>query len=759
MINLNQPYSPELFQEILTSLFGDAIKIFDHSRDINPKRYWKYITRMDRIGECSDLEVHFYIVEQSSLSDPRVSVTKEIFQTLADAGHRRAIVAIHNTESDIWRLSLVTMTLDVDEKDRIVRHYTDARRFSFLLGNGEKTRTPEQQLTKRVESFEELFAVFDVEVVRKEFFDNYLELYLRLYQEVAWDESFTQNLKNQKIDLVTFTKTLLGKIVFLYFIQKKWWLGVQKDGIYWRDGNKDFMRWLWDDFVKNDGKTVWEKTGFFYNDYLEHLFYEWLNKDNRDNDDLNEYFNFKVPYLNGWLFKRDYENWNTNQSYISNDIFSNTDKSGILDIFDMYNFTIDEDDLYDKEVAVDPEMLGKIFEKMISISSDNIDEILSEYNKNTDSKRKKKVVVDNVLNKKLGAFYTPREIVHYMTKESLIAYLLNNLKWKREENEEKIWKLFEFKERFLQWDQITHGEYKEEFESVYDIICAVDTLLSKVKILDPAIGSGAFPMGLLHEISTLRYYIYEIFYKYLDVSLRSAKNTIWREDIQIQGFPIDFWEAIDEYSDESGNISMYKIKREVIQNNIYGVDISAGAIEIARLRFWLSLVVDEEIPEPLPNFEFKFVCANTLIPLEESHQQSIEKEINLDTLKNYMSKFYNAQTNKDKDEWKKRIEKFLWIEKRREMSLEIVDLKSNRTKQLETYEPFNPNHSAEFFDPSLMMGNGKFDIVIGNPPYWWSLSKKDSDFFSNNYEISEYKIDTYSLFIEKWINYYSINEL
>ena len=184
-----------------------------------------------------------------------------------------------------------------------------------------------------------------------------------------------------------------------------------------------------------------------------------------------------------------------------------------------------------------------------------------------------------------------------MTKESIIAYLLNNLKGKKEENEEKIRILFDLKEKFL----VTKSEITEEvFDKIANIIEEIDVLLKKVKILDPAIGSGAFPMGILHEISSIRYYIYEVFYETFRI------NT-------------------DEFKDSHGKISMYKIKRNIIGNNIYGVDISAGAIDIARLRFWLSLVVDEEIPEPLPNFEFKFVCANTLIPLaEESNQKNLE---------------------------------------------------------------------------------------------------------------------------------------
>jgi adenine-specific DNA-methyltransferase len=132
-------------------------------------------------------------------------------------------------------------------------------------------------------------------------------------------------------------------------------------------------------------------------------------------------------------------------------------------------------------------MLGKIFEKMISISSENIDSILEEYNKNESSGKKKKLEIDNILNKKLGAFYTPREIVHYMTKESLIAYLVNNLKGKKEENEEKIRQLFDFKEQFLLNEQILHKEQKEIFIKLSNSIYEVDEILKKVKVLDPAI--------------------------------------------------------------------------------------------------------------------------------------------------------------------------------------------------------------------------------------------------------------------------------
>jgi hypothetical protein len=228
---------------------------------------------------------------------------------------------------------------------------------------------------------------------------------------------------------------------------------------------------------------------------------------------------------------------------------------------------------------VDPEMLGKIFEKLISVSKDNIWEIVEKY---TNSKGKK-VEVDNILNKQLWAFYTPRKVVHYIAKESLIAYLVNNLRWTKEEKEKKIKNLFEFKEKYLkEEDKVLQEEekkvkFEKEFWEIKEIAFDVFDSLEKIKVLDPAVWSGAFPMWILHEISTLKYYIIDVF-----------KNRL----------------RLGE------KIEMYKIKKYIIQNNIFWVDIAPWAIDIARLRFWLSLVVDEENPETLPNFEFKFVSAN-----------------------------------------------------------------------------------------------------------------------------------------------------
>lgn len=706
-------------------LFWDALKENIEPLGINRKTNFFEDSECFSLWEIQlDKKVSILEMKQKSKNDPRITLTRDAFKIMEDKGMREALVVFYSADSTSWRFSLLTLKKTWWEKE-----ISDPKRYSFLLWVWEKTKTPEKYLSKQIIDFSDLVSRFDVEVVRKEFFNHYLTLYIKLYKAIQADTEFVKLLKSQKVDLVSFTKNLLWKIIFLYFIQKKWWLWVEKWGEFWKDGDRDFMRNLFEDF-KSKKLQIWENTDFFYNDCLEHLFYEGLNKDNRQEDDVSNYFNFRVPYLNGWLFKKDYENWNINKSILSNEVFSNG-KDGILDIFDTYNFTIDEDDLYDSDIAVDPEMLGRIFEKMISISSDNIDEIVAIYDD------KNKVEIDKELNKKFWAFYTPREIVHYMTKESIIAYLVNNLSGKKEEKEEKIRLLFDYKDQYLTaWD-IRQSEFSTSFEALWDIIEDVDSALSKVKILDPAVGSGAFPMGILHEVSTIRFYIYDVFYRAFNLESRLADYLIEEK------------------------VSMYKIKREIIQNNIYWVDIEPWAIDIARLRFWLSLVVDEEQPEPLPNFEFKFVCANTLIPLaevEEQTQMQLEdtKELNVETLRKYMVEYYNTQKNKEKEDMqgqiKGRIEKFLWIGKN--TSMDLFNTKSERTKQLETYHPFEKNHSASFFDPSLMMGNSKFDIVIGNPPYVssWNMWDDLKKFYVQNYQTAVWHYDLYVLFFEVGIN-------
>lgn len=715
-----------LRNDFLKEKFSEQIEETDLAKKIN-SRFFSKITKLWTALDLDNLIV--LEIEHKSKNDARIGLTKDIFKLLRQYElewiiRQHALVILTNPDSpDLYRLSLLTTTYN----DKFEEKLSNPKRFSYLLWVWEKVKTANDFLFEKwnIKDFNDLENRFKVEVVRENFFNDYLNLYIRLYKSIVEAKDFHELLLKNNVDVVSFTKNLLWKIVFLYFIQKKWWFKNKETWIW----DNLFFKNIWDDFNNKWEKNSIEKKNYFYNDYLEYIFYEWLNIENRDSD-FSKKFWWEIPYLNWWLFKEDYPNWKENIAKISNDVFSNEKENWILDIFNLYNFTIDEDDLYDKEVAIDPEMLWKIFEKMISVDSKNIWKIVETYNEKSSKKRGEFITMDienwNVWNnnKKLWAFYTPREIVHYMTKESLINYLINNLDWKKEDKEKKVRDLFDFKDKYLTDNDLSIEKIKNDFENVLSIVLDVNKKLKEVKILDPAIGSGAFPMWILHEISTLRYYIYDVL----------IKNVLWQKDYKN---------------------SMYDIKKEIIENNIYWVDIDPGAIDIARLRFWLSLIVDEETPEPLPNFEFKFVCANTLLPIEKEEKQLdmewyIKDEAKLETLKKYKWEYFNISDKEKKEALKNRIRNYTALNNQQEFWY----IPSKRAFQFnEFWSNFdNPKHSHSFFDPSLMMSEWRgFDIVIWNPPYIRHEDIKElKPLLKDYYTTYSWTSDLYCYFYEKW---------
>ena len=708
----DKPYKRQEFLNLLqTKMFPTFTRNEQHLD------FWKTTAYFVKDGIYQlwtvDLDQKIYVleVEQKSSNDPRITLTKDAFKILEYHWIDHAIIIFHCKDTSSYRLSLLTVSYENWEKTT-----SSYKRFSYILWPNEKVKTPERELLHPIKDYEDLRNRFKVEVVRDQFFDEYLELFVRLYKAIQNDKPFVELIEAQNVDVVSFTKNLLWKIIFLYFIQQKWWLWLWRNTTTkYGEWNKNFMRIMWDNFKKWESMST-EKTWYFYNDYLEWLFFAWLNIDRRDNDDWFPNLQMKVPYLNWWLFKEEYTWWESYVTKIDNNIFSNYDEKWddadwILDIFDRYNFTIDEDSLYDRDIAVDPEMLGRIFEKMISISSDNIKDVVEIYDNKT---KNSKIDFWKELNKRLWAFYTPREIVHYMTKECLITYLHNYTN----ESVESIEKLMELKESFLlDKDTLDNTWFTDQF------INKIDNALKNIKVLDPAVWSWAFPMWLLHEISSLRYYIYWAF----------SKN---------------FWTNI-EYKNDNWKISMYKIKKDIILNNIYWIDIDPWAIDIAKLRFWLSLVVDEQNPEPLPNFEFKFVCANSLIPLSSSWNKdlfAVKDEPKLETLKKYKRDYYNATTKQAKKDIKNKILEYTKIEK-----WLFSNPTLRETQIAEFWANFdNPKHSHSFFDPSLMLSERRnFDIIIGNPPYleFSEIKDKDPNFsFYKEYYGVDYKFNLYSMF-------------
>ena len=643
-----------------------------------------------------------------------------------DAG---AFMFCYRKTESVLRFSYVSESWNFAEDGTYQKESTDTKRYTYLLGEGHRSRTAIQQfeeLKKSDLNLKALTKAFSVEAVSKMFFDEYKKNYEDIIQFITgkrmvkvankWEEQ----VKNEPCEAIMqefahfpdpeksvrdYVKKLMGRLVFLQFLQKKGWLGV-KNG-EWGSGDAEFLQTLYKNCDDKD---------HFVDNVLEELF----NELNTEHD--VEASHFKVPYLNGGLFEReatDETEFPLPAKYMQQ----------MLDFFASYNFTIDENDPDDAEVGVDPEMLGRIFENLLEDNKDK------------------------------GAFYTPKEIVTYMCRESLIAYLQTDI------DDEEI------KEAIRQF--VTTHEKNDKLPS------DTDQKLKDVKICDPAIGSGAFPMGLLKE-------------------LFQCRTTL---------------EGIEQSK-------AAEIKKHIIQNNIYGVDIERGAVDIARLRFWLSLIVDEENPQALPNLDYKIVEGNSLITTFDGQYIDLEKGkgesryrpslINIQKEKKLLQeeqKLFFTLTGDEKYrseiEIKKHILNTIWYQldyekqswqkatigqgalfgaietkgKKKNVA-QIVEFTSERQEVLDKCETLlgilnDENKSLQersavtipffewrtvFSDVFENESNGGFDIVIGNPPYVEAKKLKYiASTLKNKYTVYSGTADLSIYFVELGYNILSTN--
>ena len=555
----NSDYEEDKYGGFVKELFKKIdIRIKDKSVYIS-KQYKDFVSEIKKIGGYEDekgdrIEVLAIKLKRATSRDrARVMQRNFIASWLSNMDMDAGLVAFYGDEPEDWRLSFVKVDYEVVEGKRGVRAkrtFSAARRHSFLVGKNEPNHTCAKQfltlLTKdELPLLSDIEEVFSIENVTKEFFEKYKELFLKVKEEL--DSIIEKNSKvrtefeEKGISTVDFSKKLLGQIVFLYFLQKKGWLGVEK-GEEWGRGPKKFLTELY------KGKYCDYKN--FFNDVLEPLFYEALSNPKRhEKDDFYGPLNCKIPFLNGGLFEamNDYD-WVATDILIDNSIFKD-----ILDTFDTFNFTVKEDEPLEKEVAVDPEMLGKVFENLLEVKD-----------------RKSK-----------GAFYTPREIVHYMCQQSLINYLETNSGLPRKDIGKFITQSDVILDSLIREKEFNSEGRVKVPESIEKNYRELDRLLADIKVVDPAVGSGAFPVGMLNEIVKAR----NVLSLFFDKSEREKRTT-------------------------------YNLKRETIENSLYGVDIDSSAVEIAKLRFWLSLIVDEEDMrniKPLPNLDHKIMCGNSLL--------------------------------------------------------------------------------------------------------------------------------------------------
>jgi len=694
-----------------------------------PDAYKPYVSTLDRIGKYQDgdgnkidlLVVH--LKKKTSLERARTMQRNFIAWylngsrggVLKDA----ALAAFVSPNEEDWRFSLVKMDYKFEEtptgKVKIKEEFTPARRWSFLVGKNENSHTAQSRLIpilqddKNNPTLAELEEAFNIEKVTKEFFEKYRDLFLRtkemLDEVVSKDIHIKADFEVKGVNAIDFTKKLLGQIVFLYFLQKKGWFGVARDAD-WGTGTKHFLRELF------DGRH--SAYNNFFNDILEPLFYEALRIDRNHDDGYYSRFNCKIPFLNGGLFDpiNNYD-WVHTDIILPNELFSNAIKTkegdtgnGILDIFDRYNFTVKEDEPLEKEVAVDPEMLGKVFENLLEVKD-----------------RKSK-----------GTYYTPREIVHYMCRQSLINYLyttLNDVPVSYEKLGEE--QTFIFKDAgkkpqldltiehrtspvILKEDIETLIKYGEQVgeneatveargretdrysyklsESIRQRAGLIDKKLADIKVCDPAIGSGAFPVGMMSEIAKTR--------NVLSVFIKEP------------------------------NRSIYNFKRECIEKSLYGVDIDPGAVEIAKLRLWLSLVVDEEDIKqikPLPNLDYKIVCGNSLLGVEKN----LFNDVLFKELEHIKPLLFNETNPTKKQEYKNQID----------------DLISRITDGHKEFD-FEVYFSEVFHEKE------GFDVVIANPPYIQIQSfsgRPEQDAWKRqNYATYVKTGDVYCMFYEQGFN-------
>ena len=595
-----------------------------------------------------ELGFFYYEMEDGSVLRRKVGL-RNLIRPYLGYGFDAAL-AVFNDGTN-WRLSLIC---DLKEDA------TSTKRFTYVFGD-EKAfyKTPIlrfESLRTKANEFLEIKKAFSVEALSDDFFDEYRKQYAEFVKFLTgkeyvkkgkkWVEQetgepdaqyFTSFKKDDKL-VRDYIKKMMGRIVFLYFLQSKGWLA----------GNLHYMHDLFYDASD-------EVKGDFLDKVLEPMFFGLLNTKPEDRScaPLVNGVGVKyipnadeIPYLNGGLFQQ--EKIDEVDSVFPAGMFQS-----LFDFFDSYNFTIDENDPNDAEVGVDPEMLGKIFENLLEDNKDK------------------------------GAFYTPKEIVRYMCQESLTAYLQTGIDDA------------EVKEHIANF--VKTNDVEELGGASSELAMSLDQKLIDVKICDPAIGSGAFPMGLLRELYACRKSI-----------------EIFEED-----------NAAD-------------IKRHIIQNNIYGVDIEKGAVDIARLRFWLALIIDEKEPMPLPNLDFKIMQGNSLL---ESY-----KGVDLDVTSKKLKTGKDTKKTRgvlslsfEEADVQKTIQDLV----KSYFSITDHTLRAQRRQQIDKYVKdyinicAEGNHEVQDAVDKLEIPNdqfflwhtyfadvfeqGGFDIVIGNPPYGVSI--------------------------------------
>ena len=789
-MEFNKAYNRQEFVSFLRNNFlpEDFVPLVE---DVPLATATKYTTTATKLGTCDSLDLVVYEVRHTSRHDARVALSKEAFRLLADEMQERALVAfVPEDNAANYRFSFIEISFGLKDETHIMRTYSNPHRYSFLLGEGIAYYTPNKYLNEkgRVVDDDDLRARFSVETLTQDFYRELSDWYAWAIKIIR----FPNDIKNEKDDDKYNHESairLITRLIFVWFLKQRHLI---PDEFFDQE-------YIANNLIENfcphqkDGLFGFKShESVYYKAILQNLFFAMLNspitkegstkpterrfrngRGDYDNNKLMRYeryflnpqlfvdlANSTVPFLNGGLFDclddKDkgiyYDGFSDRKEVGSKLIFpdylffgeeagKNIDLSefygdkrkkrvsarGIIDILKRYNFTVEENTPFDKEVSLDPELLGKVFENL-----------LAAYNPETQSTARKQT----------GSFYTPREIVQYMVDESLVAHVKRIV---GEDIEPEFRRLLQYTDDPV---DLSPEQRKSIMQSLYEC-----------RILDPACGSGAFPMGMLQQMVHIlgRIDPENVEWKKMMMDLAVGETT--------EAFQADSKEErqelladIERSFDENINRPDYARKLYLIEHCIYGVDIQPIAIQISKLRFFISLVVDQHTNNdpadnfgirPLPNLEAKFVAANTLIGLAKKDATLFDTDAIKEkeqALKLAKHKIFSAKTIRTKRKYRQLV---------KDLRHELANMMEKtgavgceEARQLASWDMFDQNASSSFFDPQWMFDVKEgFDIVIANPPYVLLQNSDISIETQNNlketYCVAQYKVDLYHLFIER----------
>lgn len=539
IFNNDYPGTEHFIADVIEPIFGNEIEYINDDlaerESYAEKAKNAGLKHIKYIGDLTDKNYSAYdialldvtLADSHNIERSRVNIQQLIRAIIAKRKHLMIVFHYEDVSDKQWRFSYAY-------RADTLRESTSAKRYTYVFGRGYRGRTAAERfdvLAKSPRNDEDFEKAFSVAALSDEFFDKYRDIYADFVQYITgkryekiknkWEEvkkeepntEIFSQFNNDDKRVRDYIKKMLGRLTFLCFLQRKGWM----------NNDREFLQDLYQSSPIQDD---------FLDAVLEPLFFGVLNTPTEYREEIfvKNGWNIElvdawkdIPYLNGGLFEQTREDKLTVK-------FPKKLFQELFKFLGEYNFTIDENDPDDAEVGIDPEMLGRVFESLL------------EDNKNK------------------GAFYTPKEIVQYMCRQSIIEYLKTHTAESLHSDIEDL----------INKGLVNHAlQNKDNARTLYK-------LLKEVTVCDPAIGSGAFPMGILNILFTARQHLYGFLH-------------------------------------ESEPFNPLEVKKDIIRDNIYGVDIEQGAVDIARLRFWLAILVEEQVATPLPNLDYRIVRGNSLI--------------------------------------------------------------------------------------------------------------------------------------------------